>query len=86
MDLGDPVGFENLEEGRASQRKLAAPSSDAAEFGYSTLSPTVRRPVWAISGGLACLIWETAKRPDADRPWDKLAVEHRLLYTITYLP
>ena len=24
MGLGDPVGFESLEEGRASQRKLAS--------------------------------------------------------------
>jgi glyoxylase-like metal-dependent hydrolase (beta-lactamase superfamily II) len=34
MGLGDPVGFENLEEGRASQRKLAALSFDAAGFGH----------------------------------------------------
>jgi len=32
--LGDPVGFENLEEGRASQRKLASLSVDAAVFGH----------------------------------------------------
>jgi glyoxylase-like metal-dependent hydrolase (beta-lactamase superfamily II) len=42
MGLGDPVGFENLEEGRRSQRKLASLSSasasasafDAAGFGH----------------------------------------------------
>jgi glyoxylase-like metal-dependent hydrolase (beta-lactamase superfamily II) len=34
VGLGDPVGFENLEEGRASQRKLAGLSFDAAGFGW----------------------------------------------------
>jgi glyoxylase-like metal-dependent hydrolase (beta-lactamase superfamily II) len=34
LGLGDPVGFENLEEGRASQRKLAGLSFDAAGFGH----------------------------------------------------
>jgi glyoxylase-like metal-dependent hydrolase (beta-lactamase superfamily II) len=34
MGLGDPLGFENLEEGRASQRKLAGFSFDAAGFGH----------------------------------------------------
>ena len=34
MGLGDPVGFENLEEGRKSQRKLASLSFDAAAFGH----------------------------------------------------
>jgi glyoxylase-like metal-dependent hydrolase (beta-lactamase superfamily II) len=34
MGLGDPVGFESLKEGRASQRKLASLSFDAAEFGH----------------------------------------------------
>ncbi|MFZ0569103.1 MAG: MBL fold metallo-hydrolase [Rhodomicrobium sp.] len=32
--LGDPVGFESLEEGRASQRKLASLTFDAAGFGH----------------------------------------------------
>jgi hypothetical protein len=32
--LGDPVGFENLDEGRASQRKLAGLSFDAVRFGH----------------------------------------------------
>lgn len=32
--LGDPVGFESLKEGRASQRKLASLSFDAAGFGH----------------------------------------------------
>ena len=34
IGLGDPVGFENLDEGRASQRKLADLSFDAAGFGH----------------------------------------------------
>ena len=34
MGLGDPVGFENLEEGRESQRRLASLSFDAAGFGH----------------------------------------------------
>jgi hypothetical protein len=34
MGLGDPVGFENLEEGRASQRKFAGLCFDAAGFGH----------------------------------------------------
>ena len=34
MGLGDPVGFESLEDGRASQRKLADLSFDAAGFGH----------------------------------------------------
>jgi len=34
MGLGDPVGFESLKEGRASQRKLAGLSFDAAGFGH----------------------------------------------------
>ncbi len=34
MGLGDPVGFESLKEGRASQKKLARLSFDAAGFGH----------------------------------------------------
>lgn len=34
LGLGDPVGFENLQDGRASQRKLAGLSFDAAGFGH----------------------------------------------------
>ena len=34
MGLGDPFGFESLQEGRASQRKLASLSFDAAGFGH----------------------------------------------------
>jgi len=34
MGLGDPVGFENSEEGRMSQHKLASLSFDAAGFGH----------------------------------------------------
>ena len=39
MGLGDPVGFENLEDGRASQRKLADLSFDAAGFGHGKPIP-----------------------------------------------
>jgi glyoxylase-like metal-dependent hydrolase (beta-lactamase superfamily II) len=34
LGLDDPIGFENLEEGRASQRKLASLSFEAAGFGH----------------------------------------------------
>lgn len=34
VGLGDPVGFESLQEGRASQLKLASLSFDAAGFGH----------------------------------------------------
>jgi glyoxylase-like metal-dependent hydrolase (beta-lactamase superfamily II) len=34
MSLGDPLGFESLEEGRSSQRKLDGLSFDAAGFGH----------------------------------------------------
>ena len=34
MSLGDPLGFESLKQGRASQRKLATLSFDAAGFGH----------------------------------------------------
>ena len=34
LGLGDPLGFENLEEGRASQRRVAGFSFDAAGFGH----------------------------------------------------
>ncbi len=34
MGLGDPVGFESLEQGHASQRRLASLSFDAAGFGH----------------------------------------------------
>ncbi len=34
MGLGDPIGFENLQEGRASQRRLASLSFDSAGFGH----------------------------------------------------
>ena len=37
MGLGDPLGFESLEEGRASQRKVASLSFDAAGFGHGGL-------------------------------------------------
>jgi glyoxylase-like metal-dependent hydrolase (beta-lactamase superfamily II) len=40
MGLGDPLGFENLQEGRASQRKVASLSFDAAGFGHG--SPIAR--------------------------------------------
>ena len=34
LGFGDPIGFESLEDGRASQRKLASLSFDAAGFGH----------------------------------------------------
>jgi hypothetical protein len=34
MLFGDPVGFENLAEARASQQKLASLAFDAAGFGH----------------------------------------------------
>ena len=34
IGLGDPVGFENLMEGRVNQRKLASLSFDAVGFGH----------------------------------------------------
>lgn len=34
VGLSDPIGFENQEEGRASQRKLASLSFEAAGFGH----------------------------------------------------
>ena len=40
IGLGDPVGFESLDEGRASQRKLASLSFDAVGFGHG--KPIVR--------------------------------------------
>jgi glyoxylase-like metal-dependent hydrolase (beta-lactamase superfamily II) len=46
LGLGDPVGFESLEEGRASQRKLASVSFafDAAGFGHGE---PIARDAWA---------------------------------------
>lgn len=43
MGLGDPVGFESLEEGRASQRKLASHSFDGARFGHGE---PIARDAW----------------------------------------
>ena len=40
LGLADPIGFENLAEGRASQRKLAGLSFDVAGFGHG--SPITR--------------------------------------------
>ena len=34
IGIGDPVGFEDIEEGRRSQRKIAALRFDAAAFGH----------------------------------------------------
>ena len=34
MGLGDPVGFESLQKGRASQRKVAGLSFDAVGFSH----------------------------------------------------
>jgi glyoxylase-like metal-dependent hydrolase (beta-lactamase superfamily II) len=43
MGLGDPVGFESLEEGRASQRKLASLSFEAVGFGHGE---PIARDAW----------------------------------------
>ncbi|MBV8100246.1 MAG: MBL fold metallo-hydrolase [Verrucomicrobia bacterium] len=52
VGLGDPLGFENLEEGRASQRKLASLSFDAAGFGHgkpiADAASTLFRNKWGI--------------------------------------
>ena len=61
MGLGDPVGFESLNDGRASQRKLASLSFDAAGFGHG--APIARdastrfRDEWGQEIGR--LTWET---------------------------
>jgi hypothetical protein len=34
IGLGDPVGFESLSDGRASQRKIAGLSFDSVGFGH----------------------------------------------------
>jgi len=36
LGLGDPLGFESFEEGRASQRKVAKLSFDAVGFGHGS--------------------------------------------------
>ena len=70
MGLGDPIGFENLNDGRASQRKLASLShSMAVGFGHG--EPIVRdastrfRDKWGHRVGyggsvqeIGCLIYE----------------------------
>ena len=54
MGLGDPVGFENLAEGRGSQRALAGLSFDAVGFSHG--SPIARdgstrfRRKWGVAG------------------------------------
>jgi hypothetical protein len=50
MGLGDPVGFESSEEGRASQRKLASLSTVLSGSAMARLSPAMRRRGSAISG------------------------------------
>jgi hypothetical protein len=52
MGLGDPVGFENLEEGRVSQRKLASLSPDAAGFGKG---PAIARNASLVAICLRCV-------------------------------
>ena len=47
MGLGDPVGFENLEEGRASQRKVAS----LFIVGHGKPIAQMRRRGSATSGG-----------------------------------
>jgi glyoxylase-like metal-dependent hydrolase (beta-lactamase superfamily II) len=56
MGLGDPIGFENLNDGRASQRKLASLSFDAVGFGHG--APIARdastrfRDKWGTEWGM----------------------------------
>ena len=55
VGLGDPVGFESLEDGRASQRKLVSLSFDAAGFGHGKpiakdASTRFRNKKWASIG------------------------------------
>jgi glyoxylase-like metal-dependent hydrolase (beta-lactamase superfamily II) len=58
MGLGDPIGFESLDEGRASQRRVANLSFDAAGFGHG--KPIVRdasrlfRNRWGKESPRAC--------------------------------
>ncbi|MGA8492336.1 MAG: MBL fold metallo-hydrolase [Terriglobales bacterium] len=65
MGLGDPIGFESLEEGRASQRKLASLSFDAAGFGHgkpiARSASTRFRNKWGEKSS-ACMATATAKR------------------------
>lgn len=37
LRLGDPLGFEDVEEGRRSQRKIAALRFEAAVFGHGSM-------------------------------------------------
>ena len=39
LGIGDPIGFEDIEDGRRSQRKLAALPFDAAAFGHGQPIP-----------------------------------------------
>jgi hypothetical protein len=85
LGLGDPVGFESLEEGRASQRKLAS---------LSCLSPAMLRRVSAISAEGNRLpgrgrrpIW--VKLADSQSPWNiriRLSRLHRLWESNFCLP
>jgi glyoxylase-like metal-dependent hydrolase (beta-lactamase superfamily II) len=65
MGLRDPVGFENLNDGRASQRKLASLSFDAVGFGHG--APIARdastrfRDKWGAEWGIE----ETRKKSAA---------------------
>jgi hypothetical protein len=49
MGLGDPVGSENLEEGRVSQRNLPVFHSMLPGLGMASLSSTMRRRAFGIS-------------------------------------
>src|SRR5215468_10726152 len=49
MGLGDPVGFENLEEGRVRQRKLAVCCSMLPGLAMASLSPAMHRRAFVPS-------------------------------------
>jgi len=61
MGLGDPVGFESLKEGRASQRKLASLSFDAVGFGHG-------EPIARDASTLFRHKWAPNHLPDAATP------------------
>jgi hypothetical protein len=49
MGLGDPVGFENLEEGRVSQRNLPAFHSMLPDLAMASLSSAMLRRAFGKS-------------------------------------
>ena len=55
MGLADPVGFKNLDEGRASQPNLPVFHSMLPGLATASLSPAMRQRSFAISGATNCL-------------------------------